>query len=424
MSRIRRVSLRALLVMAVLAGTLLPATAAFAAYSDVPSSYWDYTAITYVATTHPWMQDFGTSSFKPTAIETRKYLARALVKAFVPTEAPDTSISFTDLPSTNPFYPYAAITVKHGWLLTDTGGYFKPDASLLVRDMDRALTRALKLDTALQGLANVHQAAGTVYTLSTYFPFVQLAHALGLHYNHSTESMDIQQSSMIRRDEVAYSLWKAKTLTSSKRSSMSKFNNVSLPTLDPNVANQAAQQKLTQYALSQSGFPYIWGGEWNAQSPAGYCCGTQPQGGFDCSGFVWWVMKKAEDGYNSAQFRSYAGWSLHQRTSSTMAQYTSTKIGFSALQAGDLMFFSSNGGKTYADVNHVGIYLGNGWMANSASSVDGVALDWAGTATSNATSPTYWFNNFVWGRRLMGVVATIAASQPATASQLKAGDSR
>src|SRR6266568_1428709 len=34
MSRMRRRSLRALLVMAVLAGTLLPATAAFAAYSD------------------------------------------------------------------------------------------------------------------------------------------------------------------------------------------------------------------------------------------------------------------------------------------------------------------------------------------------------------------------------------------------------
>jgi cell wall-associated NlpC family hydrolase len=107
-----------------------------------------------------------------------------------------------------------------------------------------------------------------------------------------------------------------------------------------------------------------------------------------------------------------------------MAQYTSTKIGFSGLQAGDLMFFSSNGGRTYSDVNHVGIYLGNGWMANSASSVDGVALDWVGTATSNSTSPTYWFNNFVWGRRLIGVAATIATSQQATTSQLLAGDSR
>jgi cell wall-associated NlpC family hydrolase len=292
-----------------------------------------------------------------------------------------------------------------------------------VRDTDRALTRALNLDAALQGLGNVHQAGGTTYTLPSYFPWVQLAHALGLHYNHTTESMDIQQSASIRRDEVAYSLWKAKTLSSSKLASMSKFNDVTLPTFDPSNATQAAQQQLTQYALSQSGFPYIWGGEWNTKSPSGYCCGSQPQGGFDCSGFVWWTMKKYEDGYNSAQFRSYPGWSLHQRTSSTMAQYTTTKIGFSGLQPGDLMFFSSNGGKTYADVNHVGIYLGNGWMANSASSVDGVALDWVGTATSNATSPTYWFNNYVWGRRLIGTTSS-ASSTKATAAQLLGGDSR
>jgi cell wall-associated NlpC family hydrolase len=90
------------------------------------------------------------------------------------------------------------------------------------------------------------------------------------------------------------------------------------------------------------------------------------------------------------------------------------------------MFFSSNGGKTYADVNHVGIYLGNGWMANSVSSVDGVALDWAGTATSNATSPTYWFKNYVWGRRIIGATSSsISSLQPApSASQLSAGDSR
>ena len=41
-------------------------------------------------------------------------------------------------------------------------------------------------------------------------------------------------------------------------------------------------------------------------------------------------------------------------------------------------------------------------MIHSASSVDGVVLEWVGTATSNASSPTYYFTNFVWGRRLLG----------------------
>jgi cell wall-associated NlpC family hydrolase len=414
--------------MAVLAGTLLPAGPAFAAFGDVPSSYWDSTAINYVATTNAWMRDYGTSTFKPTTIETRQLFARAIVKAFAPSEAPDPSITFTDLPTTDPFYPYANVTTKLGWIPKYADGSWRPTAALAVRILDRALVRALRLTAPVDGLSNIHEADGSHYTFSMWFPFLQLARSLGLHYNHPTsaESLDLLEATTMRRDEVAYSLWKAKTMTSSKLSSMSKFNNVTLPTLDASNATQAAQQKLTQYALSQVGFPYIWGGEWKTKSPSGYCCGSQPIGGFDCSGFVWWTMKKYEDGYNSAQFRSYAGWSLHQRTSSTMAQYTTTKIGWSGLRVGDLLFFSSNGGKTYADVNHVGIYLGNGWMANSASSVDGVALDWAGTATSNATSPTYWFKNYVWGRRIIGATSSsISSLQPApSASQLSAGDSR
>jgi hypothetical protein len=395
-----RLVFRALLIIAVMVGTLLPARAALA-YSDVPSTYWDYTAITYVATTNAWMRDYGTSTFQPATVEIRKYLARALVKAFVPTEAPDTSITFVDLASTDPFYPYAAVAVKHGWLPTFTGGYFKPDASVPVRDLDRALARALNLGAAIQGLSAIHQANGTVYSLPSFFPFLQLAHALGLHYNHSDETLDLQPTTLIRRDEVAYSLWKAKTLPSWKLSAMSKFQDVTLPTLDPTNAKQLAQQQLTRYVLKQVGFPYVYGGEWNTRSPSGYCCGYQPQGGFDCSGLVWWAMKKYEDGYNAGQYRLYPGWSIHQRSSSTMAQYTTTKIAYSNLQVGDLMFSSSNGGKTYSDVNHVGIYLGNGWMAHSASSVDGAVLEWVGTATSNLTSPTYYFNNFVWGRRLI-----------------------
>src|SRR5919198_549695 len=75
--------LRVLVVSAVVGGTLLPATAAFA-YSHVSSSYWDYTAITYVATNRNWMRDYGATYFKPGTMEIRKFLARALVRAFVP----------------------------------------------------------------------------------------------------------------------------------------------------------------------------------------------------------------------------------------------------------------------------------------------------------------------------------------------------
>ena len=125
---------------------------------------------------------------------------------------------------------------------------------------------------------------------------------------------------------------------------------------------QAAEQQVTSYSFKEVGYPYIYAGEWNAASPPGYCCGYQPKGGFDCSGFAWWVMKQYEKGYNAAQYRTYPGWSLLERSSSQMAEYTDQHIAFASLQPGDLMFFASNKGKTWQDVDHVGIFLGNGWM--------------------------------------------------------------
>jgi cell wall-associated NlpC family hydrolase len=156
---------------------------------------------------------------------------------------------------------------------------------------------------------------------------------------------------------------------------------------------------MTQFALNQIGYPYIYAGEWNAKSPAGYCCGSQPQGGFDCSGFVWWVIKKHEDGYNAAQFHpDYKGWVLHERGSSQMAQMTTIKLTWSQLGPGNLMFQASNGGTRWQDVDHVAIWLGNGWIIHSTDG--GPQLEWAGDG---------WYkDNFVFGRALK-LTATMAA---------------
>src|SRR4029450_5120140 len=139
----------------------------FAAFGDVPSSYWDSTAINYVATTNAWMRDYGTSTFKPTTIETRQLFARAIVKAFAPSEAPDPSITFTDLPTTDPFYPYANVTTKLGWIPKYADGSWRPTAALAVRILDRALVRALRLTAPVDGLSNAPEADGSPHTLST-----------------------------------------------------------------------------------------------------------------------------------------------------------------------------------------------------------------------------------------------------------------
>jgi cell wall-associated NlpC family hydrolase len=394
---------RALLIVALLASAILPATTARAStgFTDVPSTYWDYTAITYVGQTNLWMQDYGSMTFQPTTKETRSLLASALVKAYAPSEPIDPSIVFDDLPTTDPFYRYANVAVKLGWIEKFSGNRWGGGSAVPKSLFDRAITLALKLSTTLNGLANIKQADGDKYTVGDRWPHLQVAAILRLHFNHSDESLDLGSSTTMKRDEVAYSLWKAKTNPSYMITNLSRFNSVVLPALNETITAQAQLKAMTQFALNQVGFPYIYGGEWNAASPTGYCCGTQPQGGFDCSGFVWFVMKKYEDGYNAAQFHTgYPGWSLHERSSSQMAQYTTTPITFDKLQIGDLMFQASNGGSTYKDVDHVSLFLGNGWMIHSTDG--GPQLEYTATG---------WYKDyFVYGRRIVGTAKSGAAS--------------
>src|SRR5205823_14470798 len=141
----------------------------------------------------------------------------------------------------------------------------------------------------------------------------------------------------------------------------------------------------------------------------------QPRGGFDCSCFTWWVMKKFEDGYNAAQFHpDYAGWSLADRSSSQMAEFAPSHITFSKLKIGDLMFFATDGGSSWSDVDHVALWLGNDWIAQSTGSNAGVMLD-------SAAPGTYYYDTFVYGRRLIG-----SASAPVHVSRdvLLQGDTR
>jgi len=124
------------------------------------------------------------------------------------------------------------------------------------------------------------------------------------------------------------------------------------------------------------------------------------------------VMKRNEDGYNAAQYRVYPGWSLRDRSSSSMAKNARNHIAFDRLRVGDLMFFSSNGGKKWSDVNHVGLYVGNGWMIHSSGSTDGPVIEWVGDG--------YYRDNFVFGRRLIGAPPRLRETPP---GQLLAGDS-
>ncbi|MGH2573216.1 MAG: NlpC/P60 family protein [Actinomycetota bacterium] len=376
---------RILLPLSLVAALLfLPAQQAFA-FSDVPRGHWAYEAIQYVASENTWMQDYGPDSFRPDARETRSFLARTLVTVYAPTEPADPSITFPDLPADDPFYPFANVAVKLGWMNTYQNGNWNGGRPVRVDSFDQAIVLALGLADPVAGLANIRQEDGTPYVVDRRFPHMQLARWLDLHYDHDDERQDLQRDTRIARDEVAYSLWKATTMPSHRLEAASIFNDVTLPA---NVHRY--KRRLTQYSLNQVGYPYIFAGEWHRKSPPGYCCGFQPQGGFDCSGFAWWVLKRSESGYDSAQFRNYPGWSLRERVSRYMAKATNYQRSYEELDIGNLMFFASNGGDRWEDVSHMGIYLGNNWMVHSTGG--GPQLQWVGDG---------WYReHFVWGRRL------------------------
>lgn len=81
------------------------------------------------------------------------------------------------------------------------------------------------------------------------------------------------------------------------------------------------------YAKQLIGAPYVWGGE----GP-----------GYDCSGLV------------TVAFRSVGIYLTHQSQSQ---YYETSRVSIDALQAGDLVFWSSNG--SGSGIYHVAIYLGN-----------------------------------------------------------------
>src|ERR687887_264830 len=155
----------------------------------------------------------------------------------------------------------------------------------------------------------------------------------------------------------------------------------------PNLSAEA--REIVEFGFRYVGYPYVWGGEWYRPTPAGYCCGAQPVGGFDCSGFSWWVLRQASSAWDPVPPRRYQGWSLPQRTSADMAS-AGRYIGFQKLRPGDLMFYDGDSDGT---VDHVDVYIGNGWSMDSGGSVGGVSIV--------QVDDGWYRDHFVHGRRVI-----------------------
>jgi cell wall-associated NlpC family hydrolase len=371
--------------------TVSPSSPSPSPFTDVPKTYWDYGAIDFVAGTHNWMQDYGASKFRPTTVETREQLARALVRAFAPTEPVDPTITFSDLPSSDPFYPFANVAVKLGWM-TRPAGSFEPTDPVNIAMLQRALVLAMGMKDAVTGLDGVHLPDGTPVPHPPGFAYNDIAMLVGLRTNHpSNVAMAVNPTDPAKRSEVAYSLMHAYSAVRQQSWTISWVNSmfangVQLPQLSSQVL------PIAEFGFKYVGYPYIWGGEWGSKTPSSYCCGYQPVGGFDCSGLAWWLMKAPDTtiNWNNTSIRPYKGWPLAARTADGMAA-VGKKLTWDQARPGDLMFYST-ATPPNSTIGHVDVYLGNGWALDSSG--DGVTL--------MKISSGWYRTHFQWARDIIG----------------------
>jgi peptidoglycan endopeptidase LytE len=120
----------------------------------------------------------------------------------------------------------------------------------------------------------------------------------------------------------------------------------------------AHSSNVVSFAEKYKGMPYVWG----SSDPS--------NGGFDCSGFIYYVYKN--NGYSISRLSAAGYWNQVKK--------------LSAPQTGDLVFFQ---GTYEAGPSHVGIYVGSNNFISATS--DGVEIA--------SLSNSYWHQHFLgYGR--------------------------
>ena len=289
--------------------------------------------------------------------------------------------------------PQIATVVRHGLLAPDVAS-FRPDDPLTAQELDTlvgGLTGQPVLATASTSPvtittldARLVRAAGLTDVASRFQAGARaaglappsrlgteaVARLLGLRTNHPTalDYLEPLPNSPATRAEAAYSAARMLAWTGAQqayaRAAVATF---SLPALT------AAQREILHTALSFVGFPYVW-------------AGTSEKAGFDCSGLVWRVYK----------LQAYADLpgladTITGRTTAQMAAEAAPeqRIALADLQPADIVFFGTKGPHSKpAQVDHAGIYLGNGWFVQAGST--GVAL---------ANLSGWYETHFSWGFR-------------------------
>jgi hypothetical protein len=346
----------ALLVLSILSTTTPPVAlaASFGDMSGQPAEI--QSAVDYV-TGMGYMNGAGDGNFHPAEPMARMDLARALVRLFKNLQEDlDPGIKFKDIKVTNPDYEYANLAVKHQYLSPFSDGSFRPNDPVTCADAMRALVVGLGLTAQVQHLMGLYPRG------PSHEGFMVVAHDLHLRYRNTR----VWPTSKFPRGEMAFSLEKADKLDEWRAEYVREsfdWLHCQCPWLGP------LRQKAMDAAFSQVGYPYVWGGE------------SDTEGGFDCSGLVYFVLEET------------LGYPMMRVADDQARDGRYPSVGREELMAGDPIFFYGEvTGSSSAYIDHAGMYIGQGLFIHSTGGNSGVSVD---------RLTGYWLDHFAWGKRVI-----------------------
>jgi cell wall-associated NlpC family hydrolase len=291
--------------------------------------------------------------------------------------APPPSGALTALPIAKTWIPAAPVVqapiVEHALYRA-----VAPARPVSIKQLDAALVGYLGLGSAARAIQATLQHAGLRPPANTGTEVV--ARMLGLRLNHPANEDDLEllPSQASTRAEAAYSFAQLLHLDGSAVDAVRQAGDTfTLPELTP------WQGRILTTAVHYVGYPYVWGG--TSPTPE-TLFGVHSAGGFDCSGFVWRVYKLTP----YADERALAGVLRGRTTYQMSGEVAHAKlVPATKLQPGDVMFFGAHGRSSRpSEVDHTGLYLGNGWFIQSSG--EGVTL---------LPFDGWYAHSFAWARR-------------------------
>jgi len=253
-----------------------------------------------------------------------------------------------------------------------------PTKTVTMASLDARLVGALGLTDTAKLFTQAAKDAGL--TPPARFGTESVARLLGLRTNHpaALDALELSPAEPATHAEAAYSAARILQFGESTTPNLQELGaTFTLPAVTP------WQMRVLNTAVRFIGFPYVWGGESELlESPFG----RQVHGGFDCSGFVWRVYK-LEQYPNAGKLAD----TLQGRTTYAMSGEVpaAKRIALDELQPADVVFFGAKGPKSKpVQIDHMGIYLGNGWFIHSS-----------GYGVAVASLSGWYAKRFAWARR-------------------------